>query len=532
MRADPDFTAYVVARWRPVVRVLVVLGQPEERAEEGAVAAFARLLPDWDRLRREVDVDVELARIVLDGWVRTRGTEPAPRVPVPVSAARVLTQELEDQLALLERIVDGLDHLDETTRVAVVLHHLGEFDQDQVAEVLGEPRTQVGRRLSEAATALDIVPLDPACHSAATAIDVPPPSVARVVSLAAGRRRRQWLVSGGVVAVLALVAGVAYVATKPDPGAAPPGALAVSPVENPVDVVWWVDGKLHLDHGILQVDDVAQLVETGVGVVYADSEGVVRSISEDGTRMSLGTMNPDTPMVSQPRAGLVAWTEPDGGGVVVYDVTTHREAGRVDGWVDSRVIGWDRERLYFHREGNDWSIAVIPSTGMMSEPDLVVPPDGGFGSMLQDVSAGAELRRGGGELEVFQPFVGENLVVDGTAGQLSPDGNFVLTHFGDGRPAAYDARSGTPEVNWFKVGETPVTAAFTVEGRVVWVVASPDGTLGMYECQVSRANLSSSRVESEPCTPRFDLDAMPILAGIQPGLAPTSAVDSVSASGD
>ena len=55
---------------RPVVRVLVVLGQPVERAEDVAVAAFARLLPDWDGCRREVDVDVELARVVLDGWVR------------------------------------------------------------------------------------------------------------------------------------------------------------------------------------------------------------------------------------------------------------------------------------------------------------------------------------------------------------------------------------------------------------------------------------------------------------------------------
>ena len=70
MRADPDFTAYVVARWLPVVRVLVVLGQPVERAEDLAVASFARLLPDWGRLRREGDVDVELARVVLDGWVR------------------------------------------------------------------------------------------------------------------------------------------------------------------------------------------------------------------------------------------------------------------------------------------------------------------------------------------------------------------------------------------------------------------------------------------------------------------------------
>jgi hypothetical protein len=169
----------------------------------------------------------------------------------------------------------------------------------------------------------------------------------------------------------------------------------------------------------------------------------------------------------------------------------------------------------------------------MGEPDIVVPPDGGFGSMLQDVAAGAELRRGGGELEIFQPFFGGSQIVAGTAGQLSPDGNFVLTHFGDGRPAAFDARSGTPEVYWFDQDETPVTAAFTLEGRVVWVVDSPDGTFGLYECQVSRTNLSSSRPESEPCTPRVDLGEAPLLAGTQPGLAPTSTVvDSVTASAD
>ena len=117
VRADPDFAAYVVARWLPVVRVLVVLGHPVDRAEDVAVASFARLLPDWGRLRREDDVDVELARVVLDGWVRTRGREPAPQVPVRVPAARVMTQELEDQLALLDRLVAG-PRLSSTTRPA------------------------------------------------------------------------------------------------------------------------------------------------------------------------------------------------------------------------------------------------------------------------------------------------------------------------------------------------------------------------------------------------------------------------------
>ena len=128
---------------------------------------------------------------------------------------------------------------------------------------------------------------------------------------------------------------------------------------------------------------------------YADSEGVVRSISEDGTRMSLGTMNPDTPMVSQPRAGWVAWTEPDGGGLVVYDVTTHREAGRVDG-------GWTRGSSAGTASAcTSTARATTGASRSSPRPDDASPtcgrhPDGGFGSMLQDVSAGAELRRGGG----------------------------------------------------------------------------------------------------------------------------------------
>ena len=137
MRADPDYSAYLVARWAPAVRVLVMLGVPPDRADELAVAAFARILPDWARLRREGDVDVELARTVLDAWARDRGTR-AEREREPVPAGRVLTQELEEQLALLERIVDGLGRMDETTRVTVVLRHLGELDAGQVGEVLGE----------------------------------------------------------------------------------------------------------------------------------------------------------------------------------------------------------------------------------------------------------------------------------------------------------------------------------------------------------------------------------------------------------
>ena len=192
----------------------------------------------------------------------------------------------------------------------------------------------------------------------------------------------------------------------------------------------------------------------------------------------------------------------------------------MDAAVDLRIIGWDRERLYFHRDGNDWSVSITPD-GRTTDPVQVATPEGAFGSMLQDVSAGAELRRGGATLDIFQPFVGAPNEVPGTSGQLSPDGNYVLTHSGDGRPSTYDARSGAPEASWFDDSWTPLAATFTAEGRVVWVVDSHDGTLGLYECQSSMRYIDSFDPQNEPCTVRVDLGTMPVLAGVQPGLVGT-----------
>jgi hypothetical protein len=516
VRADPDFAAYVVARWQPVVRVLVVLGQPVDRAEDAAVAAFARLLPDWARLRREGDVDVELARVVLDGWVRTRGQQPAPQVPVPVPAGRVITQELEDQLALLERLVRGLDELDETSRVTVVLHHVGELDEQQVADVLGEPRWEVGRRLSEATTALDMRPLDPACHSAAGAIDVAPPSVAAVVARASAGQRRRWMATGAVAVALALVAGVSFLVSRPA-ATTDPDALEISPVENIVDLPWWDEGVLHLHHGTTRVPDVSQLVETALGVVYADGDGALTAVGEDGTRREIGSMDPDTTVVSQPRSGWVAWTQADGSDIVVYDVITDRELGTLDATVDSRLIGWDRERLYFHAGGNDWAITVS-GTGV-SDPTEVDPPEDGFASVLHHVSSGAQVRGDGGVLKVVQPLFSLSVEVPGTVGQLSPDGNFVLTDVAGGRIELFDVRTGKPDGDWFAGrGWPPVAAAFAVEGRVIWVVDSGEEGYGLYNCQASKRYLNSFYPDREPCTQRLDVEGVPVLAGEMQGL--------------
>jgi hypothetical protein len=515
VRADGDFTSYVVARWIPVVRVLLVLGQPVDQAEATAVASFARLLPDWARLRREDDVDVELAKVVLDSWVRTRSHHPAPRVAVTVPASQVVTQELEDRLALLGRLVDGLERLDDTTRVTVVLHHLGELDHDQVADVLGEPRQEIGRRLSEAAHALDLVPLDPACHAAATAIDVPPPSVARVVDKANAGRRRQWQVTAAVAGVLALVAGLSYAFTRP-PAPEDEGFLELLSVENIIDLPWYYDGTLHLDHGTVEVADVTQLVETSDGVVLADSDGKLLAVYDDGSTRELGSLAARSTLVSQPRAGWVAWLRADREAIVIYDVVRSREIGRLDAAKDAVLIGFDRERLFFHNDGSDWGVTVN-GVSTLTAPNALPPPEGAYGSVLLDVKSGTQLRFGRGVLFVVQPLYSVEQDVPGSVGMLSPDGNFGVSRDGDS-VGGWSAKTGATDGDWFAVNQwTPVAGAFTTTSRVVWVVDSGDDSFGLYECQASRQYINSMNPDQEPCTQRFDVDGIPLLAGARPG---------------
>jgi len=515
VRADPDFTAYLAARWAPAVRVLVMLGVRPARADDLAVAAFARILPDWDRLRREVDVDVELARTVLDAWVRDRGVARAERAREPVPAGRLLTRELEEQLALLERITDGLDRLDESTRVAVVLRHLGELDLAQVAEVLGEPPAEVGRRLAAATEALDVGPLDPACHEAGAAIEVPAPSVERVLARAGAVRRRRWLASGAVAAVLVLVTGVTYAVTRPEPVPQTTlEALDVTSVENPVGVVWWLDGTLHLDHGTARVPEVTKLADGGFGVAYVDGDGAVVWVTDDGTRERFGTIDPDSALVAAPQVGKLAWLEPDGGDLVVYSVVTKNAIARVPRTADTELIGWDRDRLYFRQDGLDQQMSFLS----VDEPatSSVPRPEGLPSSHLVDVASGVELRDQDDQLTTTLPFFSVTVTIPGVGGALSSDGDWALTRDADGVPSAYDVRDGSLQGLWFDPAWSAVDASFTHDGRIVWVADQHNGSYALVDCQVREEVNLALHPDGEHCLPPLDVGALPLLADAPP----------------
>jgi hypothetical protein len=143
--------------------------------------------------------------------------------------------------------------------------------------------------------------------------------------------------------------------------------------------------------------------------------------------------------------------------------------------------------------------------------------------VLLDVSSGAELRSNEDVLSVVHPYFNVHPEVPGTVGLLSSDGNFVLTRVAD-EVALYDARDAQLDGDWdtwVDRGWTTVAATFTVEGRVVWVVDSHDGTFGLYECQASKQYINSMNPDQEPCTQRLDVDGVPVLAGTPPGLVPT-----------
>jgi len=323
-------------------------------------------------------------------------------------------------------------------------------------------------------------------------------------------RAKWWLVA----AVVLLAAGIATL-VRPAPSPAALAPLPVTPEDNPVGLAWWLSGTLHLEHGTVPVRGVRHLVEVGDDVVYGDGHGRVVAVSPDGSRRELGRMDVGTPLVSSPRAGLVAWMEPDAPVIAVWQDGRTRTLEADPG---TSLVTWDRDRLYVSVGGLPQGVTLGPDGLGMSAVD---PPLGGASGPLTDVAGDVQLWNGPGSLNVVRPGIVVTTRLPGTSGQLSPDGLFVLTVGRPGGPAAYSAATGEPTGTWFPDDWTPMAAAFTRTGRVVWSV-SRVGSYSLIDCLVSRGYVNSFAVDSEPCTHRVDLHGIPVLAGGEPGLVPST----------
>ncbi|MCW2766445.1 MAG: hypothetical protein JWO11_2404 [Nocardioides sp.] len=143
---DGDFAAYLVARWVPVVRTLVMLGCPQPAAEDVARCAFARLSSTWGSVRDSEDVDVQAYAEVLHEWrrARTRRERDDGRRDEPPAAA---------PRARLEAM---LDRLTPDARAMLLLRFVADLSDAQVADVMELSVTAVRETLTTGLEDMDL----------------------------------------------------------------------------------------------------------------------------------------------------------------------------------------------------------------------------------------------------------------------------------------------------------------------------------------------------------------------------------------
>lgn len=310
-------------------------------------------------------------------------------------------------------------------------------------------------------------------REASESIDVLSPSLEDVRRRAREQRGRRWsIVAGAAVAVAAGVTtwwGIR--ATHP-----PDAALTVAPTvhaENPADVAWFANGELHLDHVTIDLPALQDLVAIGGGAVYADDDGAVVFVADDGARSRLGSKDQGTPLVGSDEQGWVAWSDTGGREpvLVLYDLTSRQRLRTVaptdpahESATELVPIAIDQDLLYY-RSGSQ-SYAVAPR----GAPEEI-------GAGLLDVSSATRVFQADAEsIRMEQSFFSTVTAGLGVGAQLSPHGDFVLTRTADdgtsyGTVRVYDSRSGDELPSGLTSDDVAIAATFGSEETVTYIVA-------------------------------------------------------------
>lgn len=365
MRDEDDFSAYAVARWPSLVRVLVLLGTPPEEAPALAYAALGRLRTDWRHRDELGDLDEHTALTLLHDL--------PPRDPT--SAHR---------------------------QAEVLWSLLG----------VGAPAAPVDEEeVRRAAESVAVEPLD----------------LERVVVVERAqrrtRRRRTTRVVAVMLAVLAVVAGGwAWWATRPGP---PPGLpdVPVERVDNPIAVGWYAGDTLQLDRVALAIDDLESFAQVRQGAVYADHAGEVILVDTDGVRTRLGTQAKGGAFAVSDEDGLAAWVDVRGAPELhVYDLAAREDVATLEVDESLRVLAIDEGVVYV--AGDEGAFAFERNDGWTALAR--VSPDGlldvaGQASVFQTDPQTLLVTHGDPEGGVVLPGVGAQLSPEGDY-VLSRDG--------------------------------------------------------------------------------------------------------------
>ncbi len=254
-------------------------------------------------------------------------------------------------------------------------------------------------------------------RAAGVAVPVTPPPLDAVVALSRRRRlrRTQWLVGGSALA-LVLAGAVTWAVSR---GPAPLPQPEVVRATNPAEVPWYANRTLHLDDVEVVVSGIRDLVEVPDGVVYADRDGRVVLVDQQGRLTELGRTGTHDPITGELERGLVAWVDVTGEEpeLVMHDTLGQREVGRMPVDDAARPVALDQERVYYTIEGESWSW--YPPNGV---------PEPQPGQQLVDVASMVRAWQvEDGLVRVTQPLFNVEVRVPGVSASLTDDGDLVMT---------------------------------------------------------------------------------------------------------
>ncbi|WP_062212916.1 SigE family RNA polymerase sigma factor [Streptomyces sp. NBRC 109706] len=154
---DADFRAFALARWPRLLRTAYLLTGHHHDAEDLAQVALVKAYARWDRVMRATDPDAYVWRIMINAHRdRIRGTRVlewlTTRFPERAGGDRV------DQFLVRDVLAAALQRLPPRQRAAVVLRHVEDRTETEVAALLG---TRVGTVRSRTSRGLEKLRADP-----------------------------------------------------------------------------------------------------------------------------------------------------------------------------------------------------------------------------------------------------------------------------------------------------------------------------------------------------------------------------------
>jgi len=162
-----EFEAYVVGRWRRLLRAAWLLTGNWAAAEDLVQSTLAQAWTSWARVRTAGNPDAYVRRVLTNQFLsqqRRRSSTELPSDVLPEPAAPDATVDVDQRLSLIR----ALDELPRQQRAAVVLRYFEDLSLEQTAVALncslGTAKSQTSRALAKLRRSTHLAALLPERH--------------------------------------------------------------------------------------------------------------------------------------------------------------------------------------------------------------------------------------------------------------------------------------------------------------------------------------------------------------------------------